>query len=77
VWIGGAATPYTNDRTLVLDGSYLLRLRPVVPVEGIVGIGYVSEPLGGPWNERGRLTGGFRGTAGWRNSVTGFVGAAF
>jgi hypothetical protein len=77
VWIGAAVTPWTDDRSLVLDGSYLLHLRPLVPVEAVGGVGYVSEPLAGPWNDRSRMIGGLRGTAGWRNGVTGWVGAAF
>ncbi|MFZ5481501.1 MAG: hypothetical protein ACOZNI_32365 [Myxococcota bacterium] len=84
-WLGAAVTPpvpspptaWAGDAALVLDGTLRVELLPVVPIEGIAGVGYASEPLAGPWNERGRLTGGLRGTAGWRNSVTGWLGATF
>lgn len=76
-WIGADVVPWTDDRSRVLDSTFEIALRPTVPVEAIGGVLYVSESLAGPWTDRGRLTGGLRGSVGYRTGFTGFLGAVF
>lgn len=71
-WLGAEVAPFSSDRTLVLDGTLPLTLRPQLPVSAVVGVQAMSEPLSGPWAERGRIGAGITGTAGFRTGVTGW-----
>lgn len=72
-WIGVGATPWTDIEATVLNGDLALALRPAVPLEAVAGAQLASEPLAGPWNARGRLAAGLRGTVGYRTELVGFV----
>jgi hypothetical protein len=75
-WAGVEAMPYTVDLTRVLDGDAKIALKPVIPVSAVGGVRMLSDPLGGPWSERGRLGVGVSGEVGYRIGVTGWLTAA-
>lgn len=75
-WAGVEAMPYTVDLTRVLDGDAKLALKPFIPVSAVGGVRFLSDPLGGPWSERGRLGVGVTGEVGYRIGVTGWLTAA-
>lgn len=72
-WAGVSGIPWTNDHADVVDGEVRLALGPPVPLEAVLGVELLSEPLGGPWS-RWRLTAGLQGTAGARTSIAGWLG---
>lgn len=72
-WAGVQGVPWAHDRSLVIDGDVPLDLEAPLPVEGVLGAAFLSDPLGGPWS-RARLTVGIQGTAGARTSVSGWLG---
>lgn len=75
-WAGVEAMPYTVDLTRVLDGDAKIALKPFIPVSAVGGVRLMSDPLGGPWAERGRLGVGVTGEVGYRIGVTGWLTAA-
>jgi len=72
-WAGAEVTPISAGRTLVLDATLPVQLRPQFPVSAVLGIQAMSEPLSGPWAERGRIGAGVTATAGFRTGVTGWL----
>ena len=72
-WVGLEALPYSADLTRVVQGVAVVKLIPTIPVSAVAGVRLVSEPLGGPWAERGRLSAGLTGSAGYRVGLTGWL----
>lgn len=72
-WVGVEATVADLEETLVLDGTLPLSLRPAIPASGELGFLLLSEPLSGPWANRGRLGAGITGKLGFRSGITGWV----
>ncbi len=72
-WVGLEAMPYSVDLTRVVEGAAVVKLIPTVPVSAVGGVRLVSEPLGGPWSERGRLSAGLTGSAGYRVGFAGWL----
>ncbi|MSP56279.1 MAG: hypothetical protein EXR69_11855 [Myxococcales bacterium] len=75
-WVGVEAMPYCVDLTRVVHGELKLGLKPFIPVAAVGGIRVLSEPLGGPWAKRGRLSAGVTGEVGYRVGVTGWLTAS-
>jgi hypothetical protein len=75
-WIGVGGEPYSADRLTVLGGSLSFDLSPPVPVEARAGAAFVSLPLGGAWTRRGRLLAGVDASAGYRSSLSAWLGVA-
>jgi hypothetical protein len=76
-WIGADVVPWSADELHVLDSTYKLKLRPVVPVEAVAGLLITSEPLGGPGTDHARLTATVRGTLGYRTGIAGSLGFVY
>lgn len=74
-WIGADALVFGQDLTW-LDTSYQAELMPYLPAELTGGVVVVSEPLGGPWARRGRVTAGIHANVGYRNGIGGWLSAA-
>lgn len=72
-WVGVSATPWSAQRAEVLGGELAVALRPALPVEGVLGAQFLSDPLGGPWDDRTRLGAGISASAGYNAGVTGFL----
>jgi hypothetical protein len=72
-WVGLEALPYSVDLTRVVQGVAVVKLIPTIPVSAVGGVRLVSEPLGGPWAERGRLSAGLTGSVGYRVGFTGWL----
>lgn len=75
-WLGVDAVVFTDDRTLLLDNSVDLALRPGIPVSANAGFFIVSDPLGGPWTERGRIGIGASVSAGYRTGLQMWLSGA-
>lgn len=75
-WVGVEAMPFCVDRTRVVHGELKLGLKPFIPVSAVGGIRVISDPLGGPWAKRGRLSAGVTGEVGYRVGVTGWLTAS-
>lgn len=75
-WLGAGAEPYAVERVTVLGGELTVALSPPVPVDARGGVAFVSEPLGAAWSRRGRLLAGVDASAGYRSSLSAWVGVA-
>lgn len=75
-WLGAEAVVFTDDRTLLLDNALDLALRPAVPISANAGFLIVSDPLGGPWTERGRIGIGASVSAGYRTGLQMWLSGA-
>lgn len=75
-WAGVEAMPYCVDLTRVVHGEAKIGLKPFIPVSAVGGLRIISDPLGGPWSDRGRLSAGVTGEVGYRVGVTGWLTAS-
>lgn len=55
VWGGLGARPWSTYQLTTLDGVLEIPLEQTFPVNVLVGLMLISQPLGVPWNDRGRL----------------------
>lgn len=71
-WLGAEGT-YNAEALTVLDGSARLDVGSAVPVSLVAGGLVLSEPLSGPWADRGRLGVGVSGSLGFRTGVSAWI----
>lgn len=76
VWAGAEATPWRADRATVVDGTFELPLQGRLPLAGVTGVAFVSDPVGGPWNDAGRLAAGLSARIGGASGIEGFFAVA-
>lgn len=72
-WTGIEAMPFSVDRTRVVQGEAMVILQPFIPISAVAGVRMMSDPVGGPWVERGRIGVGVTGELGYRVGVTGWL----
>lgn len=71
-WVGAEGT-YNSEALTVLDGSTRLDVRSAIPVSLVAGVLVLSEPLSGPWAQRGKIGAGVSGSAGFRTGVSAWL----
>lgn len=75
-WIGADAAFVGLDESTVDVGSYTVETMPYFPATALGGVMIVSEPLGGPWAERGRLACGLSADVGYKTGMGLWLSAA-
>jgi hypothetical protein len=76
-WVGAEFNPWRSDDAQVVDGSFGVALGARLPVAAVAGAALVSDPLGGPWSDAGRVSAGLQLRVGGSSGLEGFVAVGF
>jgi hypothetical protein len=75
--VGAEFNPWRSDDAQLVDGSFGVSLGARLPVSAVAGAALVSDPLGGPWTEAGRVSAGLQLRVGGSSGLEGFVSVGF